>query len=617
MLKTDDIFSDGLILQQQTDNPVMGCANAGEKVGVALKKCGETIFSGEAVCTDDGRWRVEIPPQEAGKTPYELLVTSGSEAILIGNVLFGDVFHIAGQSNMELPMYRTYDPFSDELERPDNPYIREFRVPVMPCFDKDTEEKVFEGGSWVSSNEDYTLDMSAAGYYFAKTLFEKLDIPIGLVNTSVGGAPIEGMLPYRITKDHPQCRDFLKTATEPGYLESITAESEKNDNDWLDEVSQRDKIGELILKGEEPENKRTVVIPTDINDIEGFDGFSGRLWFWKTFTIDDDTDIDNAMLILGTLTDADAAYINGVYVGTTDYMYPPRYYRIGHGVLKRGENRVALWLNVKNANGGFTVGKRYCVKCADKVIDLAGEWSFAEAVRMPKQKPVTYLPGLPLCIYGRTFAPAFSHKYKGMVMYQGESNAGHPETYRELFTTFVDFYRQKLGWEIPIITTQLCNFSFVEDDGWCALRQAQLECTELDSTAMAVTIDIGEYNDLHPINKAEVGRRLALCAEKLIYEKTDAKPARCVKAEQSGRDIALTFSEEVRLEAEDAKYFEVSFDGESFVRASAKRSDEKIIVSAPEDGTVQAVRYLWVNSPDAPELFTSDGLPVSPFRFVI
>lgn len=614
--KTDDIFSYGLVLQRDTVNPISGDGEPGSTVQLELRRSGETVCNFETVCGDDGRWYFDLPEREGGKVQYEIVVTCNGEALWIKNVVFGDVYHIAGQSNMELPLYRTYDPFKGELQRPDDPYIREFRVPLMPCFDKDVEEKIFVGGKWKSSNEDYTLEMSAAGYYFAKELADKYDIPIGLVNTSSGGAPIEGMMPYRLTKDHPQCKEFLEKATQPGYFEQESEQSMKNEVEWCEEVERRDEIGRLIIDGGEPEKVYTANIPVNINDIEGFKDFSGRLWFWRSFTIDNHTDLEDAMLILGTLTDSDRAYINGEEVGHTDYMYPPRYYRIGHGILRNGFNRVAVCLNVKHANGGFTEGKKFCVKCGEKVYDLSGEWSFAEAVRMPKQKTVTFFPGLPLCIYGKMFAPAFSHKYKGLVIYQGETNAEHPETYKELFTTFVNFYREQTGWEIPIITTQLCNFAFVEKDSWCVLRQAQLECTELANTAMAVTIDLGEYNDLHPTNKADVGKRLAICAEKLIYEKADAKPARCIKTEQEGNTLMLTFSEGVELRVQEPKYFEVSFDGENFVPAKAEQKGEGVKLTF-EGADVKAVRYLWADSPEAAELFTKDGLPVSPFKYSV
>lgn len=616
ILKTDDIFSDGLVLQRDTVNPIRGCGAAGAAVRLELKRSGEEVYTAETVCNEDGRWCFELPARAGEKVPYEFVITSGDETVWINNAVFGDVYHIAGQSNMELPLYRTYDPFKGELVRPDDMYVRVFRVPLMPCFDKDVEEDIFVGGSWKSSNEDYTLEMSAAGYYFAKSLADKYDIPIGLVNTSFGGAPIEGMMPYRLTKDHPQCREFLEKATKPGYFENESRQSWQNEMDWCNEVEKKDDTGRLITEGGEPEKVYKTNIPVNINDIKGFEGFSGRLWFWRTFTVDDDADIEDAMLILGTLTDSDKAYINGEEVGHTDYMYPPRYYRIGHGILRKGFNRVAVCLNVKQANGGFTEGKRFCVKCGDRVYDLSGEWSFAEAVRMPKQKTVTFFPGLPLCIYGKMFSPAFSHNYKGLVIYQGESNAEHPETYKELFTAFAKFYRERTGRDIPIITTQLCNFAFVAKESWCLLRQAQLECClELDNTAMAVTIDVGEYNDLHPINKAAVGERLALCAEKLIYENKDAKPARVVKTEQSGDTLMLTFSESVALKADEPKYFEVSFDGESFTRAKAVQCGEGVKLTLDSDKEVKALRYLWSDSPEAPELYTADGLPVSPFRY--
>jgi len=606
MFKTDDIFSKDMILQRDVDNNISGDADSGSEVSVKLTKGSKVLFEGSVSADSDNRWKVTLPAVEGSCDPCELTVTCGAESKVIDGILFGDVYHITGQSNMELPICRTFSPF-EEFRTPDCAYVREYRVPIVNCFDPDVEDKVFVGGSWVRSDAPEAMMMSGAGYFFAKEIFESYGIPVGLVNTSAGGAPIEGRLPYSFLKEYGDYDEFLAKVTAPNYIENTVKEDMERDGAYFRMLAEKDKIGDGILKGEYPEGTDTS-FPWSVKD------FAGRYWFWTEINVPEDFPLSGAMLILGTMTDSDVAYINGEKVGETGYMYPPRYYNVADGILRHGTNRIAFKLDIFGGFGCVTEGKRWCLKNGEHIIDLTDGWKAAVAVTADKKQPGVFFQGLPLAVYGKTTAPAYYLNFKGMLIYQAESNGVNAKKYADLFSKWVAYYRKRCGYNIPVIATQLPEFGTFEDGSWAELRRQQLNCCDVPNTSMAVTIGTGEYNDLHPINKWDVGKRLALCAKALIYENGDAYPVHCVSSEIRDGKLILNFSHPVKLVFDEAdSYFEAVI-GDKKEKLKAKQYSNGIALeigaSKPE-----AVLYAWRTSPTKPQLFDKDGLPVSPFEY--
>ena len=597
MFTLDPVYSDGMVLQRDVENMIRGRADAGAEV--TLTACGGSY---SAAADEKGRFEIALPAQPACQEPCEFTLSCGGEARTIRDILFGDVFHITGQSNMELPIRRTYDPFSDVFRKPDCPMIREFRAPVDNCFDPELELDSFTGGCWTRSDSEAALDMSAAGYFFAKTLYDDIKIPIGLVNTSAGGAPIEGRLPCRILREYGDYDEFLDKANQPDYIEKTMAEDMAREGAYFADIEQRDKLGAKILAGESPEGKK-VSFPVDISDAPG------RVWFYNDIDLPEDFPEQGAMLLLGTMTDRDVAYINGKRVGETGYMYPPRFYQIPEGTLACGRNRIAVLLDVRGRFGGVTRGKRWCLKSGDKIVDLTSGWTMCRAVDAECLVPATFFQGLPLAVYGKTTAPAYGLKFKAMLIYQAESNGYNADKYAALFTRFVEYYRERCGYDIPVISTQLPEFG-VPDDSWARLREAQLECCKIPGTAMAVTIGLGESNDLHPINKWDVGKRLAIATKALVYDKKGYEPVTCKSAVYEQGGVMLRFTESVAL-GEDEGYFETVTGGEVRTVKPAARDGGLFI---PADKKPDMIRYAWRSDPEKPCLFDGRGLPVSPFR---
>lgn len=621
------IFSDGLVLQRGTENIVSGSAEA--DCAVKLKLNGENgfVLTLDVISDSSGRWSGVLPPIEGGMSSYTLEVSCKSEKAMVKSILFGDVFHISGQSNMELQVSGTYEPLKkDEFVFNDTQYIREFRVPVECVFERDAQYDDFTGGCWKSASGADIADMSAAGYYFALEILRSKGVPVGLVNTSAGGSVIEGRMPLGMLEKYGSAYAYCEEYAREGFMSERLKSDTENERRWYDEINAEDKISGLVMSAPEKLDFTECEVPFYFRNNRALDGFCGRIWFKKSFFIPDNRNTDGAVLILGELIDSDTAYINGVEVGSTGYMYPPRNYSVRRGVLRSGLNTLLVRLDVKTGCGGFLSSKPYGLLLDDGFIDLRGRWEYAVAAKMPRLEPAMFFQGLPTGLYASMTAPAFPIRFKALLWYQGESNCGNADFYKRLFTDFTNMYRERCGYEIPIIFTQLCNYGDPTGNSpeysWSALRQAQLDCLDIPKTAMAVTIDIGDSEDLHPTNKRDVGKRLAMCAEKLVYGCGKAVfAARCVSAEVIEKNergdivIGLVFSEKVVLKNDTARYFRVKFGNGELLAAKVKKARENTLaLSVPFCSEMPvAVKYAYCNDPCVPDLFDEDGLPVSPF----
>lgn len=606
-----------MILQSGKENIIYGSAPEFSQVTLVITGGTEKHLS--AVSDENGKWQLAIPPFPSSFNAFAFEFFCENETISFNDILFGELYHISGQSNMELPLNRTIDPLNEVI--PDESrFIREFRVPVKCCFGKNEEYDDFLGGEWKTAEGEDLLEMSAAGYYFAEEIFQKYNVPVGLVNTSAGGSPVEARLPYETLLRLGGYEDFLTRCTVPDYEKNTAEADRKKYAEWCAGLDRADSISQNIFHTETGFTKCR--IPFYFRDDLALNGFCGRIWFRRKFEIPEGADLENAMLILGAMIDADKVYINGVQTGETGYMYPPRNYPVSKNLLQIGTNTVHVLLEVRQGQGGFVKGKNYCLKLSDRIIDLSGEWEYCIAAKGEYITPDVFFQGLPLSMYAALTAPTFRIKFRGLLWYQGESNDRNPERYFELFKIFVNMYRSRCDYEIPVIFTQLCNFDdpvqSVPPMSWAMVREQQLKCLEIHNTAMAVTIDIGEANDLHPMNKRDVGRRLALCARRLIYDDSSVpEDIVCLSARNviPGR-VLLKFSDNalLRLKNETAKHFELIFEDGSVIIPKAEKTSIGIILTFNGENTPVSVRYAWSNDPENPDLFTSEGLPISPFR---
>jgi sialate O-acetylesterase len=350
----------------------------------------------------------------------------------------------------------------------------------------------------------------------------------------------------------------------------------------------------------------------------------GAIWMHKTFEVSKKQVAQTARLFLGCIVDADSVYINGQFAGTTSYQYPPRKYEIPASLLKEGKNEINIRVIDENGRGGFVKDKPYELVFKDKsTINLEGEWRYKVGCEVIKIEPHVFIQWKPMGLYNAMIHPLFHYPIKGMLWYQGESNVGKPNEYFALMEMLINNWRA--GWnngDLPFYYVQLANFLEAKEmpveSNWAALRQQQLEMLKIPNTAMAVTIDIGEWNDIHPLNKKDVGERLALHALKNQYGKKDfIISGPLVKKHKVNKNkVTLDFDNVQNgiKKVDVLKYFELAGEDKKFAKAIAVIKGKSIILQSDQITSPKYVRYAWADNPEAVSFFNIEGLPASPFE---
>jgi sialate O-acetylesterase len=346
------------------------------------------------------------------------------------------------------------------------------------------------------------------------------------------------------------------------------------------------------------------------------------VWFRKKVTLPNSMTGQEARLWLGRIVDQDHVYVNGRFAGTTAYQYPPRKYKLPEGLLREGENTIAVRIINEQGKGGFILDKPYFLDAGEERIDLTGLWKYRLGAKMPPLESPTFIRWKAGGLYKGMIAPLVPYKMKGVIWYQGESNADKPQSYNQTFPALIRNWRDL--WQIgdfPFLYVQLANFMEESEEpaesNWAALRQAQLTTLSLPNTGMAVTIDLGEWNDIHPLNKRDVGTRLARLAFQLAYqeESADSSPIP-VKHKFSKNKAKVWFSHHdlISKNGEALRYFEISNDGKYFHTAMARIKGDKVIIWNENILFPTVVRYAWADNPAIANLYSSTGLPASPFE---
>jgi len=336
-----------------------------------------------------------------------------------------------------------------------------------------------------------------------------------------------------------------------------------------------------------------------------------------------------AKIFMGRIVDADQFYVNGVRVGNTTYQYPQRRYQVPEGLLKAGKNIFVIRVTNNSGKGGFVPDKPYYLIAGKEKIELSGNWQYKVGDVFVPQRilgPGTIAPEYqPSALYNAMIAPLINYTIKGFLWYQGEGNIGRPAEYEKLLPALITDWRQK--WqqgELPFLFVQLPNFGEAQylpsESSWAVLREGQMKTLSVPNTGMAVTIDLGEWNDIHPMNKKDVGLRLAQAALNLVYEEKSVVPSGPIyqSSNKDGNRIILSFtnigSGLITCDGEPLNRFAIAGTDKNFVWASAKIEGEKVIVWNDQIANPMYVRYAWADNPDGANLYNKEGLPASPFR---
>lgn len=612
------LVSDGMVLQRDAEVRLWGWASPGEAVRINFKD-----QQYQATATENGDWEIRLKDLKAGG-PYQMQIAASNQ-IVLDSVYIGDVWLCSGQSNMEIPMSRVAPLYEEEIASANNQYIRYFEVPKE--YDLSKEREKISGGHWQETNRNNIDGFSAVSYFFGKNLYETYKVPIGLINSALGGSPVQAWLSEDALKNYPEYYEEAQRLGKPGVIDSLEQIDQDRIRGWYAEVNSGDagNSNHWEQKDLEDSGWTEFVVPGYWN-FDGKEKQNGVVWFRKKFEVSEAQAGQSAKLLLGRIVDADSVFVNGEFVGNTTYQYPPRRYEIPKDLLVQGENTISVKVLNERGRGGFVSDKPYEINFDDESkIELSGKWMHKAGFLTSPLQPQTFYRWKPEGLYNAMIHPIEKYHIKGVIWYQGESNTGDPEAYKTLFPDMIADWREKWGQQpedFPFIFVQLANFMEAydapTDSNWARLREAQLETLQVPNTGMAVAIDVGEWNDIHPLNKKDVGDRLAQAAKNLAYgEEIVAGGPIFESYEVKGDSIEIHFKnvgDGLMAEDGELKEFAIAGKDQKFVWANARIEGDKIVVFSPKISNPVAVRYAWANNPENANLYNKEGLPASPFR---
>lgn len=590
------LVSDRMVLQRDTELKIWGWASPGEKVTVR--------FRGKHYNTEadaKGNWLVLLPPQQAGG-PFLLEVNE----LAIRDVLVGDVWLCSGQSNQETPIARLTEMFP-EINVSNNHMIRHYKVPTQNSVGE-LKDEIAGNAGWYSGIASDVLNWTSLAYFFAQEAYNKYKVPVGMLVSSLGGSAIESWISQEHLKTFPELC-FDKAALDSMKL----AQQDKGAGSWQQKKFDDTDWATMDVPGYWQENGIRI---------------KGTIWYRKEFRVPESMVGRHARLYMGRMVDSDSVFVNGTFVGFTSYTYPPRKYDIPAGVLTQGENVIAVRLTANSSNGGFVKDKKYKIVGDDAEVDLTGTWKYKIGINQNEvMKYAGKLKNLKKAgsgLYNGMIHPISNYQVKGAIWYQGESNSGRSQTYASLLEALIQNWRElwKMP-DMPFLLVQLPNYmeksDKPSDSGWARIREAQFKTAlNVPHTALAVTYDVGEWNDIHPLNKKAVAQRLFLGARRLVYgEKVTASGPLYKEMKVEGDKIILTFTETGRgltCKGKELKHFAIAGEDRKFVWADAVIRGNKVVVSSELVKNPVAVRYAWSNNPEDANLCNKERLLASPFR---
>jgi sialate O-acetylesterase len=611
------IFGDNMVLQRGKPNTFWGWSKPGDVVKVEI--AGRTA---KTVTGAQGRWQVQIDPPAPGG-PYTIKIV-GPQTITLHEVLVGDVWLCGGQSNMQLGLPRARNA-AEEIRAANHPKIRLYVVSQHVSYSK-TE---FPQGSWKICSPQTVAEnggFSAVAYFFAKRLLKDINVPIGLIQDCIGGTPAEAWTSpetlRRFSEFEPQLAEMQRLKAKGGteYGNFLMH--------WYDDYDIGLKGNGWAAADFDDSAWKNVQVPGGFREL-GMADFPSVCWFRKVLNLPDPLPAGRATIYLGVIEKMDTAYINGNWVGASAWVENPRVYQVKEGILKPGRNLVTIRVFKTKPQGGFMTGADglRLVLGDGTVVPLAGEWKGAVSVdaRPPHSMPLGFenWPSMPTVLYQGMIEPIAPLAITGAIWYQGEANAERAYQYRSLLPAMIADWRKAFGQgDFPFYIVSLPAFMHHRDqpveDAWAEMREAQfLIARDVNNSCLAVTIDTGDPDNIHPGDKQPVGERLALCALAKHYGKAIPHQGPTLKSvEHLPGALRLRFDHvDGGLVVKGGKLEEFSIAGKDhkWHWADARIDGNSIVVSSPMVPEPEAARYAWQSFPKA-TLQNGAGLPAAPFR---
>ena len=628
VVKLPSVFTSNMVLQQQSEVPFWGEASVNKTVKITTSWDNKTI---ETKSDSDGKWKTTVSTPVYGG-PFTIEITDGKK-MKLENVMVGEVWICSGQSNMEMPLagWGKIMNYEQEIAAANYPDIRLFSVEKTISSSPLNDCKTTTGG-WVPCSPKTVAEFSAIGYLFGKNLFDNKKVPIGLINTSWGGTIAEAWTSGNTLKTMP---DFSAdvAAMEQTSIDKV----ELKDKYTKDLASWKNKV-EKADKGYSAGNASWADSNLDVSDWKQMNipdswenkalpGFDGVVWLRKTIDIPADWQQTTLTLNLDVIDDDDITYYNGVEIGHTEGWNLTRTYTVPASLVKPG--KAVITVRVFDAMGGGGIyGNATQLKLSsssDKSINLAGSWQYKigfNLTEIPAAPRNWDNPNQSTVLYNSMIHPIAPFTIKGAIWYQGESNADRAYQYRELFPLMIKDWRKQWNYNFPFYFVQLANYTAVlpqpAEATWAELREAQFQTLHLENTGMAVTIDIGDEKDIHPKNKQEVARRLALIARANVYYENISFSGPLFNSYRiDGNTIRIRFQYAdgglKTRNGEPLKGFEIAGVDHKFHWADAVIEKNEVVVSCKDIENPISVRYAWAANPVC-NLYNGADLPASPFR---
>ncbi len=640
-LTVNSLFSDGMVLQRDTLATIWGKSVFNQSINITTSWGENFVIESDSA----GNWFTKLQTPIAGG-PHSIIIKADKEMIEVNDIMVGEVWIASGQSNMAMPLkgWPPKDPIDNsdfEIENAKYPYIRMFEV------ERSYSAKPYSNlkGNWKKGLPKAVGDFSATAYFFSRSLYKELNVPIGIINTSWGGTPVESWTSISKLKEiglFSEITDIYdKNASEDDVynwfknFKSVKVPKQKNANDKLKQKYKDIQFldEDLSLEDINDRNWRKVILPGRFDNL--LSSFDGAVWLRKEIFIDDIS--DDYALFLGYVDDMDKTFINGNFIGGLSGLgvaHTERFYNVPKEYLKNGVNLLAIRA-IDTGGPGYIEGPMKLYNNYGKTISISGEWRCQPIAELYDENYIVYKigtdfsdrvsyiklnPWVPSSLFNGMINPIIPFTMKGAIWYQGEANVGRAEQYEILFPSMIEDWREKWEAEFPFYYVQIAPFRYQKDPKNQVsqkLRDAQRKTLKLPNTGMVVTMDIGNFDNIHPSNKKDVGERLASYALKNDYNQDSIASEPIIKSvERDNSKIKIEFtnigSGLINL-SDRGNEFEIAGPENVFVKAKVDVFKDHILVYSDSIKDPRIVRYAWSDTPIA-TLFNSDSLPSSSFR---
>ncbi len=618
-LQVTPIFQSNMVLQQQKVNKIWGTAKPETAVQIEFS---EKKYSAKA--NKKGDWTISLQPLNAGPAG-SMTIRSGDEKIFLSNILIGEVWLCSGQSNMEYTMNEFKETYANEINTAQNDFIR--YTTIKKTFNNIESSNVKLSKNWSSITSASIGDCSAVAYFYAKKLYEKLKVPIGIVNVAWSGTPAQAWVDVPTIKGFSNYDTVFTKKIAPLDFSDLELQQKKNEEKFQDDIVKSTRIfSQLLTSTYNDEDWEKMVLPQNWEALghPNFDGIAVYRIGFDLASIENET----ATLHLPAIDDIDSTYINGHFVGSKRVWNELRVYEVPAASLKVGKNIITIWVEDDGGGGGLDNDPpNFYLQIGNKKITLSGEAKFKKLVAAPLfEEGINFneMQYQPTVLFNGMISPLLNYTFKGVIWYQGESNAIQYKEYKTLFPALIKNWRKRFAQgDFPFLFVQLSSYNPMNTEPdtshWAHLREVQQTALQLPNTGMAITYDVGDQWDIHPKKKKEVGDRLAANAFKMVYGFKNEIATGPLFKNQSvvGNSISISFTnigKGLYKKGDHLLGFSIAGSNKKFMPATAMINGNKILVSAASISEPKYVRYAWANSPLEANLYNVEGFPAVPFR---